>query len=96
MEKALPLLASEEGENYNTSGYLSHCTYTGYDFLIFAQNIGLNPKLAAKIINDLCAQKEAIINIYRNSFMQPEHIEKVSEWILSRHYYLNQLEHVAI
>lgn len=93
---ALPLLASEEGDNYNTSGYLSHCTYTGYDFLVFAQNIGLNPKLAAKMINDLCAKKKAIIDIYRHSFMQQEHIEKVSEWILSRHNYLSQLEHVAI
>ena len=93
---ALPLLASEEGDNFNTSGYQSHSTYTGYDFLTFAQNIGLNPKLATKMIKDLCAKQEAILDIYRNSFMLPEHVEKVAEWILSRINYLSQLEHVAV
>ncbi len=93
---ALPLLASEEGDNCNTSGYQSHCTYTGYDFLTFAQNIGLKPKLATKMINDLCAKQDAILDIYRNSFMPKEHVEKVAEWILSRTHYLNQLEYVAV
>ncbi len=93
---ALPLLASEEGDNGNTSGYQSHCTYTGYDFLTFAQNIGLKPKLATKMIDDLCAKKEPILDIYRNSFMPEEHVEKVTKWILSRINYLGQLEHVAI
>lgn len=93
---ALPLLVSEEGDNGNTSGYLSHCTYTGYDFLIFAQNIGLNPKLAAKMIKELCAQQNAILDIYRNSFMPKEHVEKVEKWILSRTHYLSQLEDISV
>ncbi|WP_038180120.1 type II toxin-antitoxin system HipA family toxin [Vibrio rhizosphaerae] len=93
---ALPLLASEEGDNGNTSGYQSHCTYTGYDFLIFAQNIGLNPKLATKMIKDLCAKQDAILDIYRHSFMPQEHVEKIAEWISSRINYLGQLGHVAV
>ncbi|NOI01736.1 HipA domain-containing protein [Vibrio kanaloae] len=93
---ALPLLASEEGDNGNTSGYISHCTYTGYDFLTFADNIGINPKLAKKLIEELCAKTEKIKDIYQNSFMPEVHIAKVIEWIDSRKNYLLQLEHVDI
>ncbi|MFA0415650.1 type II toxin-antitoxin system HipA family toxin [Vibrio renipiscarius] len=91
---ALPLLASEEGDNGNTSGYISHCTYTGYDFLTFANNIGINPKLANKLIEELCAKTDMIKDIYRNSFMPEAHVLKVIEWIDSRKNYLLQLEHV--
>lgn len=93
---ALPLVASEEGDNGNTSGYQSHCTYTGYDFLIFAENIGLNPKLATKIINELCAQKDKVLQVYRNSFMPQEHVDKVTEWIESRTNYLSKLKHFEV
>lgn len=93
---ALPLLASEEGDNGNTSGYASHCTYTGYDFVTFADNIGISPKLAKKLIERLCAKTDEIKDIYRNSFMPEEHVRKVIEWINSRRNYLLQLEHIDI
>ncbi len=93
---ALPLLASEEGDNGNTSGYISHCTYTGFDFLTFAENIGIKPKLAKKWIEELCANTKKIKDIYQNSFMPEAHIVKVTEWIDSRKNYLLQLEHVDI
>ena len=93
---ALPLLASEEGDNGNTSGYQSHCTYTGYDFLTFAENIGIKPKLATKLIKEMCDKKETIYEIYRNSFMPEEQVTKVIQWIESRTSYLHQLEHVNI
>ncbi|MEZ8105687.1 HipA domain-containing protein [Vibrio genomosp. F6] len=93
---ALPLLANEEGDNGNTSGYQSHCTYTGYDFLMFAENIGIKPKLATKLIKEICGKKEVIYEIYRNSFMPEEQIDKVIQWVESRTNYLHQLEHVDI
>ncbi|WP_415668896.1 HipA domain-containing protein [Vibrio rarus] len=93
---ALPLLASEEGDNGNTSDYTSHCTYTGYDFLTFANNIGIRPKLAKKLIEQLCARADEIKDIYRNSFMPEADIMKVIKWIDSRHNDLNQFEHVDI
>ncbi|WP_194091629.1 type II toxin-antitoxin system HipA family toxin [Vibrio hibernica] len=93
---ALPLLASEEGNNGNTSGYQSHCTYTGYGFLTFADNIGIKPKLATKLINELCDKQAAIYEIYRNSFMPKEQVEKVIGWIESCTGYLNHLKHIEI
>ncbi|EPT2758880.1 type II toxin-antitoxin system HipA family toxin [Vibrio cholerae] len=91
---ALPLLASEEGNNRNTSGCLSHCTYTGHDFITFGECIGLNPKLTIKLINGLLAKKDQILGIYRNSFMPDYQILKVEEWIESRIHYLNVLDPV--
>jgi hypothetical protein len=35
------------------NNWMPQYTYTGYDFLTFAQNIGIKPKLATKMINDL-------------------------------------------
>ncbi|MEZ9768818.1 type II toxin-antitoxin system HipA family toxin [Vibrio breoganii] len=93
---ALPLLATEEGDNNSSSGFQSHCTYTGYDFLTFAENIGIKNLLAKKHIQALCAKERMIGDIYRNSFMPEPHIEKVLKWISSRTHYLNQFEHVEM
>jgi serine/threonine-protein kinase HipA len=93
---ALPLLISEEGDNRNTNGYQAYSTYNGYDFLQFAQGIQLNPKLAQKLIFDLLKQKMKIIELYRNSFMPPEQIEKVIDWIESRAFYLEKMAFISI
>ncbi|MGF1688038.1 HipA domain-containing protein [Photobacterium japonica] len=93
---ALPLLAIEEGDNGNCSGRISHCTYTGFDFITFAKNIKLSEKIAKKMITDLCAKKDKILDIYRNSFMPEEDVEKVRQWIESRVNYLGYMEHVDI
>ncbi|MEI8634402.1 HipA domain-containing protein [Vibrio sp. PP-XX7] len=58
---ALPLLASEEGDNGNTSGHKSHCTYTGYDFLMFAEKFGIKPKLATKADQCVVATKKRLL-----------------------------------
>jgi len=93
---ALPLLASEEGDNRNTSGCKSHCTYTGFDFITFGTNIGLSPKLAVKMIKGLCAKQDQILAIYRNSFMPGDHVQRIEQWITSRAHYLSVFEPVSI
>jgi len=48
---ALPLLAIEENEVDLAPGFNSAFgTYTGYDFVLFATAIGLNEKIALKLI----------------------------------------------
>lgn len=93
---ALPLLALEEGNNGTSHGMLSHCTYTGFDFITFAKNIKLSERLAKKLIADLVAKEEAILAIYESSFMPSDDIEAVKTWIKSRSYYLTQQQKINI
>ncbi|WP_280514702.1 HipA domain-containing protein [Candidatus Symbiopectobacterium sp. 'North America'] len=51
---ALPLLASEEGDNELAPGFKTeHGEYLGMDFLAFAQRIGLSNSLTKKLLKDL-------------------------------------------
>jgi serine/threonine-protein kinase HipA len=71
---ALPLLKIEENDNYLASGFnTKYGQYIGYDFIEFGKGIGLNSKLAIKIISDAVKKKDIVIDTIKSSFMSVEH-----------------------
>ena len=71
---ALPLLKVEENDNELAPGFNTpYGQYIGYDFLEFAKGIGLNSKLAAKVISEAVKDKVIVINTLESSFMTEDH-----------------------
>ena len=76
---ALPLLAIEENEFTLAPGFnTAFGSYTGYDFLLFGIAIGLNKKMALKLILSATGKRNNLVSeTIKNSYMQEDHKEKV-------------------
>ena len=71
---ALPLLKVEENDNELASGFnTQYGQYIGYDFIEFSQGLGLNGKLAVKIISEAVKNKAIVIDTIDSSFMTEAH-----------------------
>jgi len=90
---ALPLLALEESETELAPGFnTKHGCYTGYDFLLFAKAIGINEKMALKLLNNVTHKNASIIlDTINDSYMKGEHKGKVISCINLR---LNTLKEI--
>lgn len=80
---ALPLLAREENETDLAPGFnTEHGTYIGYDFILFAKAIGINEKMALKLLHNVTNKNASIIlETINDSYMKDEHKDKVSSCI---------------
>jgi serine/threonine-protein kinase HipA len=75
---ALPLLKVEENENELSPGFnTQYGQYIGYDFIEFAQRLGLNGKLAVKVITEAVKNKAIVIDTIDSSFMTEIHKKEV-------------------
>ena len=75
---ALPLLKVEENENELAPGFnTQYGQYIGYDFIEFAQGLGLNGKLAVKVISEAVKNKAIVIDTINSSFMTETHKKEV-------------------
>ncbi|GLS88995.1 putative kinase [Psychromonas marina] len=76
---ALPLLALEENETDLAPGFnTEHGTYIGYDFILFAKAIGINEKMALKLLHRVTTKSASIIlDTINASYMKNEHKVKV-------------------
>jgi len=83
---ALPLLAMEENDTEVAPGFnTKYGTYIGYDFILFAKAIGLNEKMALKLLQDATEKNTAIVrDTITNSYMREDHKEKVISCINMR------------
>lgn len=71
---ALPLLKVEENDNDLAPGFnTQYGQYIGYDFIEFAQGLGLSGKLAAKVISEAVKDKVIVIDTLESSFMTENH-----------------------
>lgn len=95
---ALPLLAIEENEFTLAPGFNSAFgTYTGYDFLLFGASIGLNEKMAEKLILSTNGKRaDTVINTINDSYMQASHKEKVISCFNLRIKALQQISDIPI
>ncbi len=76
---ALPLLKVEENENELAPGFnTQYGQYIGYDFIKFAQGLGLNGKLAVKVISEAVKNKAIVIDTIDSSFMTETHKKEVN------------------
>ncbi len=75
---ALPLLKIEENDNDLASGFnTKYGQYIGYDFIAFGKGIGVNSKLAIKIISDAVKKKDIVIDTIESSFISVKHQKKI-------------------
>ncbi len=76
---ALPLLALEESETELAPGFNTEFgCYTGYDFLLLADAIGISNKMAEKLLDDVVRKKSGIaIEIIQDSYMPNDQKTKV-------------------
>ncbi len=95
---ALPLLAIEENETEVAPGFnTKYGTYTGYDFILFAKAIGLNDKMALKLLHNTTEKNtEMVLDTINNSYMREDHKEKVISCINVRIAALKQTEYEPI
>ncbi|WP_369308831.1 type II toxin-antitoxin system HipA family toxin [Providencia rettgeri] len=90
---ALPLLEIEENNNNISPGLDSvYGEYIGADFILFAQGMGLNSKLAKKLLLDVIKSHPIIIETYTASHMQAEDREKILRYVARRMTLLNITE----
>lgn len=82
---ALPLLEIEE-KNYGIAPGLDsiHGEYLGVDFILLAEGMGLNSKLAQKLLLDVINSHSLIIEIYTDSHMPLNDREKILSYIARR------------
>jgi len=87
---ALPLLIREEGGHEIAPGFnTAYGQYLGMDFLLLAESIGLNPRLATALLNGLREESEIVESTYRSSFMSFEDREATLQCYRQR---LNRLQ----
>lgn len=84
---ALPLLAIEENETVVAPGQNTKFgAYTGYDFILFGEGIGLNRNMVLKLLNSSYDKKnlEIVLGTINNSYMRVDHKDKVISCFNSR------------
>ncbi|QPB78627.1 type II toxin-antitoxin system HipA family toxin [Proteus sp. GOKU] len=82
---ALPLLALEEHDAGIAPGLDSeYGEYLGLDFILLAENIGINLKLAQKLIHDVIKSYQLIIDTYNESHMPEEQKKLVLDYVARR------------
>ncbi len=94
---ALPLLKVEENENELAPGFnTKYGQYIGYDFIELAQGLGLNGKLAAKVISEAVKNKAIVIDTIDSSFMTETHKKEIIRCYNQRLNYLQVQEYNPI
>jgi serine/threonine-protein kinase HipA len=83
---ALPLLALEESKTEIAPGFNTKFgCYTGYDYLLLADAIGLSNKMAGKLLDDVVLKKsDIVIDIIQESYMADDQKAKVISCINCR------------
>lgn len=82
---ALPLLALEENDTDTAPGLNSkYGEYIGFDFILLAENIDINLKLAQKWLGDIINSHQLIIDTYNESHMPEEQRELVLAYVARR------------
>ncbi|RAJ08472.1 serine/threonine-protein kinase HipA [Chitinophaga skermanii] len=60
------------GGDYDEASYYQHGTYTGMSFVVFAEKIGISPKLASRIIEKFLEKLPKAIAFINHSFLSEE------------------------